>query len=70
MRQVQVLRNNIWTEIDFNELKNGDKFKMFEPDGELVKYQDCTEFNAISDIYFNEKYDTLAIDIAETNNFV
>lgn len=70
-RKIQKYENNQWKDIDFIQLKQGDKFRMFEPDGEIVKDKNNnTEFNAIGDVYFHEECKTWAIDIAEIDEIV
>lgn len=45
-----------WIVVDFKDLKEGDKFRMFEPTGEPVvdKEFNETEFIAKCDAYINE----------------
>lgn len=36
MRKVELFKNDEWREIDFKQLKEGDKFRVFESTGEKV----------------------------------
>lgn len=51
-RRTQILKNNKWIDIEFKNLKSGDKFRIFESDGSIVKDKnDNIEFVAISEPY-------------------
>lgn len=51
-RTAQVLINDKWIDIEFKNIKEGDKFRLFEPDGTIVKDNDGnTEFIATSNPY-------------------
>lgn len=36
-RTVEILRNGQFVKDEFENIKQGDKFKIYEPDGELIK---------------------------------
>ena len=55
-RKTQILKDREWVNIEFQELRNGDNFKLFEFNGEEVdkavrNENGNTEFMAISDAY-------------------
>ena len=64
-RKVKIFQDEKWIDIKFEDLKNGNKFKLIELTGEEVKDSDGnSEFIAISDTYTNENiFGTLTIDI-------
>lgn len=71
LRKVQALRDNKWLGINFKELVNGDIFRLFEPDGEVVKDKlNDDEFVAISDPYYHVDGLTLMIDIQQDDAIV
>lgn len=56
MRKCQVKQNSKWIDIDFNKLKKGDVFRLFEPDGkEVVDKHGNMEFLVT---YLNKDKDT------------
>ena len=59
-RKTQIFKNGNWVNIEFKELKNGDKFKLFEFNGEEIKDEN-TEFIAISDAYLYSEIWTINI---------
>ena len=62
-RKVKVFKDNDWVDIEFENLKTDDKFKLFESTGEEVKDESGNlEFIAISDAYIN-KSNILTINI-------
>jgi hypothetical protein len=51
-RKCELFEFDAWREIEFNLLLKGDKFRLIEPTGELVKDNDGnTEFIASSNVY-------------------
>jgi hypothetical protein len=38
LRKVQILRNGEWIDSEFKEIKDGDVFRLFEPDGDPVTF--------------------------------
>lgn len=49
-RKTQLFKNEIWEDFEFENLKSGDKFRLFEPDDKEVKSRNGnTEFIATSD---------------------
>lgn len=63
-RKIEIYKDNHWQEIDFHNLKTGDKFRMFEPSGEpVVGNKNDIEFVATSDTFWDEKLQQYAIDI-------
>lgn len=68
MRKVQIYKNNKWRDIDFMQLKQGDKFRMFEPDGEPVisPQSGTSEWITTTDIYLNDE-GNLTINIGGKN---
>ncbi|WP_144509846.1 hypothetical protein [Bacillus sp. FJAT-22090] len=54
-RRTEVYINGEWKEINFQELKKGDNFRMFESTGEeVLDLSGSTVFHATSDSYLNE----------------
>lgn len=52
-RKTEVFSNDIWSEVEFKDLKRGDRFRLFEPDGERVVTSDGKdEFICTSDAFF------------------
>lgn len=52
LRKVQKLNNGIWEDIEFQNLKLGDTFRLFESDGEpVINDKGESEFVTISDLY-------------------
>ncbi len=45
IRKVVVLRDDDWQEIPFEQLKNGDTFRMYEPTGEPILNEAGTVFH-------------------------
>ena len=71
LRSTQVLRNNEWGNINFTELKNGDIFRLFEPDGKVVRDKlGDDEFMAVSDPYLYKDEQTWMIDIQQDDGIV
>lgn len=56
IRTVQIFKDMKWQDISFNDLKSGDKFRMFEPDGDPVinTIDGTTEWVAGSDVYYED----------------
>ena len=55
MRTCQILKDDEWTNINFEELKKDNKFRLFD-DGVLVKDNDgFSIFTALNDAYMNEE---------------
>ncbi len=48
-RKIEVLRNNVWVTIKLTEVKKGETFRLFEPDGTPVSHKGKTEFLAKED---------------------
>lgn len=66
LRKVEIKNNEEWKEIEFSELKKGETFRMFEPDGEPVKdLNNRTEFLATSDTYMSEELQQYTIDVGK-----
>jgi len=58
--------NNIWIFQDYENIKRGDIFKLFKPDGHpVVSCSGCTVFEASSDAYLNEE-DIWQVNISDT----
>lgn len=53
-RSVKILKEARWVDVEFSEVNEGDLFKMYEPDGELVESLGTTEFKALSKAYIGE----------------
>lgn len=53
LRTAQVLISNEWQDINFKDIKDGQKFRLFEPDGKVVQdnRNGDTEFITASDSY-------------------
>jgi hypothetical protein len=65
-RHVEVLKGTEWVMCDFEYLKKGDTFRMFEPDFEKTPIRDksgTAVLYAISDAYIN-KENVWAINVA------
>jgi len=43
-RKLQVFRNNEWIDSTMKDLKAGEKFRMFEPEGDPVIFKENSEF--------------------------
>jgi hypothetical protein len=55
LKKVEKFIDGIWTSCKFSELKNGDKFRMYEADGQLEEdINGRTEFVATSNPYSNK----------------
>lgn len=67
-RSVEVKCDNEWLSREgIHKLRKGQKFRMFEPDGEpVVGINDKTEFLAISEPYWSDIKETWMIDIDTT----
>jgi len=56
-RTVEVLKDDIWIKTEMSLLKKGDKFKLYEPDGEQVRdlriNEYVYEFEAASNPYYS-----------------
>ncbi len=50
-RKVERFVNGQWIDVDYTELRSGDQFKLFEPDGTLVKNGEEEVWKATSDPY-------------------
>lgn len=46
--------NGLWEDIKFRELKDGDIFRLFEPDGTPVVDKDIAVFTTTCDAFLNE----------------
>lgn len=67
-REVYILRGGIWYHEDFKDIEKGDIFKMFDPDGTLVKDPEgCFYFRADSDTYKHDEYGVLTVDCTSIN---
>lgn len=65
MRTCQIFKNEEWIDINFEELKKGDIFRLFD-DGIPVKDLDgFTNFTAQSDAYQNDE-DIYQVDVLES----
>jgi len=58
-RKIEMLENEEWKEVQFQELKSGNVFRMFEPDGKPVvgaidEFEGTTSWKVIRDPYLNE----------------
>ena len=63
MRKVEVFRDEGWTEINFSELGEGDKFRLFESTGEKVVDPKGRGVWIASGKPFLNKYDDMTINI-------
>lgn len=48
LRQVQLFKDGIWQDTEVQELVKGDTFRMYEPDGTQVVWDNNAEFIASS----------------------
>ena len=55
MRKVQKKEGEEWVSCKMMELRIGDVFRVFEPDGERVYWDNAYMFLAIGDPYINEQ---------------
>lgn len=63
-RTAEVKREETWVKIEFEEIRKGDTFRLIEPDGTiLVDEVGRTEFEAISETYWNEDAKTAAVEV-------
>lgn len=54
-RKIFKERKTDWEQINFGEIRKGNKVKLQDPDGSLVTHQDGrTEYVALSDVYVDE----------------
>jgi hypothetical protein len=58
-------------ESDFEEIKKGDVFRLFEPCGEPVGYKDSYDFLALGDAYYHNdiKEFTIHMRVASQEDF-
>lgn len=54
VRKAMILKDEIWIEESFEELKEDDDFKLIEEDGSFVKDGEKIIFKATSNPYLNE----------------
>lgn len=61
LRRTFVRLNGIWKEVRLKDIKEGNIFKMREPTGESVMWDDCDTFLACKDAYLlkNNKWAVL-----------
>lgn len=66
-RTIEVFRDDEWKEVqEMYELRRGDSFRLFEPDGEpVVGSNGETIFHAISEPYWSDTYNQWTIDIGD-----
>lgn len=64
-RSAQVWLNEEWIEIKFRDIREGNRLKLFEPDGNPVTNFDEkeVEFIAASDAYWDSENMTWAIEV-------
>ena len=69
LRKVEVFKGGGWSEIKFEELEVGDKYRMFEPDGSPVvvigdggKYEGATEWVVLEGPYRRSKDGVWTVD--------
>jgi len=57
LRSVEILQEDgSWKKLKFTDIKNGETFRMFEPNGlPVVGKNEQTEFLAVSEVYQQEK---------------
>jgi len=63
LRRVEVWKGGQWVECRLADLKEGCKFRMFEPDGSLVAGR--SEFTALSDPYIEQGKWMIKVDYEE-----
>jgi hypothetical protein len=72
MKEAEVFKNNNWEQIEFSQLKKGDRFRTYNPNGELLKNENgYSSFIAVTDAFINEEglwTINLTHDEAERNN--
>lgn len=64
-RLVEIYSNGEWSEKrSFADIKIGNRFRLYEPDGTLVKNDEGVyEFRATSDVYSHPEYHVLTVDV-------
>ena len=64
-RTIEVFRDDEWKEVkEMYELRKGDSFRMFEPDGQpVITDKGETVFHAISEPYWSDIHNQWTIDI-------
>lgn len=66
LRKTEIFKNNSWVTISFKEIKNKDRFRLYEPTGEIVMDNNgITEFIAQSDAFLGPGTGVHTIDIAD-----
>ena len=53
LRKVEVYLNDAWMQVPLSGVKKGERFRMFEPSGEVVTMKGISEFVADCDAYLN-----------------
>lgn len=63
LRKVQALRDDIWTDIQFTDLKRGDIFRMFDPPDNtpVVGVEGGTEFLATSEVIVKDGVNSIRV---------
>lgn len=62
-RKVEVLKNDIWEQKEFYELREGDTFRMFESTGEpVIGNKNDTVFKATSNPFGNDGVWAIDVD--------
>lgn len=66
-RKIKILNNCNFIEAEMSDLKSGDCFQMFEPDGTAI-HQEGQYFQATSQVYLNADgiYEVECVSINET----
>jgi len=68
-RKTQIFKDGEWVNIKFQELRNGNKFKLFEFNDEEVKDRGGNaEFTAISDAYLRNEIWVINYQIEDTQS--
>ena len=68
IRTVQVYKENTWQETELKEIRDGDLFRIFEPDGTPVKSKYGEgEFVADGDAFFDESLGVWSVETRKEN---
>lgn len=61
----EVHQDGTWSEVNYQKIKNGDRFRMFDKDGNpfVYEHEEEVEYIANSDPYFDEELGTWFINI-------
>jgi len=70
MSDTELFTNNRWLKIDFKELKKGDKFRVYNPLGNLAINKGKSEFIALCDAFVDPKNNQWTINFEDCKKVV